>query len=74
MINHLAGAKTDLKAHETIRNCGLVYSIDRGKLHQLILLQEFVQNITSDQMFISGEIVFQMTLATLQQKMIVFSS
>ena len=71
MTSHLASVKTDLKAHQT---CGLVYSIDRGKLHQLILLQEFVQNITSDQMFISGEIVFQMTLATLQQKMIVFSS
>ena len=51
-----------------IQNCGLVYSIDREKLHQLILWQEFVQNIASDQMFISGEMVFQTTLAALQRK------
>ena len=60
--------KTDVEAHEMIWNCGLVYSIDRGKLHQLILWQEFVLNIASDQMFVSDEVVFQITLAALQQK------
>ena len=36
---NLACVKRDVEAHETIRNCGLVYSIDREKL-QLILQQE----------------------------------
>ena len=41
-----------------IQNYELVYSIDREKLHQLILLEEFVKNIAGNQMFISGEIVY----------------
>ena len=32
------------------------------KLHQLILWQEFVQSIDSDQMFISGKMVFHIAL------------
>ena len=47
--------KTHVEVHEMIWNCGLVYSIDREKLHQLILWQEFIKNIAVDQMFISGE-------------------
>ena len=66
VVNHLICVKTDVETHEKIQNCGLVYSIDREKLHQLILQQEFVQNIASDQMFILGEMVFQITLAALQ--------
>ena len=62
----IACVKTNVEAHETIQNCGLVYFIDREKLHQLTLWQEFVQNKSSDQIFISGEMVFQITLATLQ--------
>ena len=31
------------------------------KLYQLILRQEFIQNIASDQIFISSEMVFQIT-------------
>ena len=73
VVSHLACVITNVEAHETIWNCVLVYSIDREKLHQLIMWQEFVQNIASDQMFISNEIVFLITLAALQQKMIVFS-
>ena len=60
--------KTDVEAHETIRNCGLVSYIDREKLDQLMLQQEFIQNIASGQMFISGEMVFQIILTALQQK------
>ena len=57
-----------------IQNCGLVYSVDREKFLQPALQQEFIQNIASDQMFISGEIVLQiLTLTALQQKMILFS-
>ena len=56
-----------------IRNSGLIYFTDREKLHQLILCQEFILNIASEQMFISGEIIFLITLAGLQQNMIVFS-
>ena len=47
--------KTHVEAHEMIWNCGLVYSNDREKLHQLILWQEFIKNTAVDQMFISGE-------------------
>ena len=57
-----------MEAHEMIRNCGLVSYIDREKLDQLMLQQEFIQNIASGQMFISGEMVFQIILAALQQK------
>ena len=60
--------KTDVETHEKTRNSGLVYSIDREKLHQLILQQQFVQNIASNQMFILNEMVFQITLAMLQRK------
>ena len=49
----------------SIWNYGLMYSIDREKLHQLILWQEFIQNIAIDQMFISGEMVFQITLVAI---------
>ena len=70
MVSHLACVKTDVEAYETIQNSGLVYSIHREKLYQLIVQQEFVQNIASHQMFISGEMVFQTTLAALQRKMI----
>ena len=62
-----------LEAHETIWNCGLVYYIDREKLYQPILWQEFIENIASDQILISGKKLFQITLALLQQKAIVFS-
>ena len=55
-----------MEAHKTIQNCGLVYSINIEKLHQLILRQEFFLNIASDQVIISGEMVFQITLAALQ--------
>ena len=48
----IACTKTNVEAHKTIQNCGLVYSMDREKLHQLILRQDFVQHIPSDQMFI----------------------
>ena len=48
----IACTKTDMEAHKTIWNCGLVYSMDTEKLYQLILGQEFVQHIPSDQMFI----------------------
>ena len=67
MVNHLACVKINVKTHKTIRNCGLVYSIDRENL-QLILWQEFVKNIelAGDHMFNSGEMVFQITLAALQ--------
>ena len=68
VVSCLACIKPDVQARKMIWNCGLVYSIDREKLHQLILWQEFVQNIASDQMFILGEMVFQITLAALQQK------
>ena len=72
MVSCLAYIKTDVEVHETIQNCGLVYSIDSEKLHRLILQEQFVQNIpgtvASDQMFISGEIVFLITLTALQQK------
>ena len=47
MVNHLACVKIDVKTHKTIYNCGLVYFIDSEKLHQLIMWQEFVQNIHS---------------------------
>ena len=57
--------KTDIETHETIQNYGLVYSIDTEKL-QLILQQEFIENIASDYMFISGEMVFQIIFAALQ--------
>ena len=57
LYSHLACIKTDKETHEMIQNCGLAYSIDREKLHQQIFWQEFVQNIASDQMFISGEMV-----------------
>ena len=46
--------KTDVEAHKMIQNCGSVHSIDRKKLNQLILQQEFIQNRASDQMFILG--------------------
>ena len=59
---NLACVKRDVEAHETIRNCGLVYSIDREKL-QLILQQECVQNV------VIGEMVFQITLAARKRKM-----
>ena len=57
---------------QEIRNCRLVYSINREKPHQLILQQEFIQNMANNQMFILGEMVFQITWAVLQRKMIVF--
>ena len=47
--------KNHVETHEMIWNCELVYSIDREKLHQLILWQEFIENTAVDQMFISGE-------------------
>ena len=59
VVSHLACIKTDVEAHKVIRNCGLVYPIDREKLHQLILQEEFVHNIARDQMFISDKMVFQ---------------
>ena len=62
--------KTNVEANKTTWNCGLIYSFDKEKLYQLILQQEFIQNIASDQMFISGEMVLQITLAALQQKII----
>ena len=68
MVSHLACIKTDVETQETIWNCRLVYSIDRKKLHQLILQQEFIQNIASDQVYMSGETVFQIILAALQRK------
>ena len=48
-----------MKAHEVIWNCGLVYSIDREKPHQLITFsfEPRVHLECSDHMFISGEIV-----------------
>ena len=49
---NLACVKTDVVAHKMIQNCGLVYSIGTEKL-QLILQQQFIQNIASDQIFIS---------------------
>ena len=68
VVSHLICVKLMWKHTEKTRNSGLVYSIDREKLHQLILQQEFIQNIASDEMFISGEMVIQITLAALQQK------
>ena len=63
-----------MEAHESFDpDCGLIYFTDREKLHQLILWQEFILNIASEQMFISGEIIFLITLAALQRNMIVFS-
>ena len=47
--------KTHVETHEMIWNYELVYSIDREKLHRLILRQEFIKNTAVDQMFISGE-------------------
>ena len=58
VVSHLACVK-NVKTHKTIQNCGLVYSIDREKLHQLMLPQEFIQSIGSDQIFISGEMAFR---------------
>ena len=60
--SHLACIKPMwIKAHETMWNCELVYSIDREKPYQLILWQEFIQEIASHQVFISGKMVFQIT-------------
>ena len=58
-VSYAAHVKTDMKAHEAIWNCGLVYSIDREKSHQLITFsfEPRVHLESSDQMFISGEIV-----------------
>ena len=47
-----------------IQNCGLVHSIDREKLYQLILQQEFIQNRESEPMFILDETIFQITGCT----------
>ena len=58
-VSYAAHVKTDMKAHEAIWNCGLVYSIDREKPHQLNTFS-FVPRIyleCSDHMFVSGEIV-----------------
>ena len=51
-----------------------VYSIDREKLHQIVLPQELLKNISEadDQMFISGKMAFRIILTALQQKKIVF--
>ena len=43
----------------TIRNCGSVYSINRENFHQVSLWHKFAQNLASDQMFISSEMVFE---------------
>ena len=49
MDSHLACVKTDVEAPKMIWNCELVYSINRQKLdEQLILQQEFIQNMASD--------------------------
>ena len=65
----LACIKTDVEAHETIQNCGLVHSIDREKLYQLILWQKFIQNRASVPMFILGEMIFQITGCTTTKKL-----
>ena len=44
VISHLVCVKT----HDKIWNFGLVYSINRKELHQLIMWQEFIQNIASN--------------------------
>ena len=49
-IKHRSHRLACVEAHKIIWNCGLVYSIDTEKLHQLILWQEYVQNIASDPM------------------------
>ena len=58
-VSYAAHVKTDMKAHEGIWNCGLVYSIDREKPQQLITFsfEPRVHLECSDHMFISGEIV-----------------
>ena len=47
--HHLACVKTDVEAHETIWNCGLVYSIDREKPHLLITFS-FAVRICSEKL------------------------
>ena len=68
MVSCLACIKTDVEAHGTLQNCGSVHSIDRKKLYQLILQEEFVQNRASDPMFILGEMIFQITGCTSYNK------
>ena len=51
-----------------VQNCGLVYSIDRESLiSQLlsVLQWEFVSSKYSDQMLISGEMIFEVALSAL---------
>ena len=56
VVGRLACVNTDVEPQKMIWNIGLVYSINTEMLHQLILWNKFVQNIASNQMFISGEI------------------
>ena len=68
MVSCLACVKTDVEAHETCQKCRLVYLINREKHHQPITFS-FVEKIHSeysDQMFVSGEMVFQVALAAVQ--------
>ena len=62
VVSRLACVKIDVEVHKMIRECGLVSSINREKLYQIILWKEFMWNIASDQnylMFTSGEMIFQ---------------
>ena len=60
-VSYLPCVKTDVKAREMIRNCGLVYFTDRENfISQLlsVLQWRFGQNNYSDQIFIPGEMTF----------------
>ena len=48
IAGRLACVNTDVKTQKTIQNHGFVYLINREKLHQLILRQDFIQNIATE--------------------------
>ena len=61
MVSCLAYVKTDMETHEAVRNCKIVYSIHREMPYQPITFS-FAARICSehsDQIFISGEMGFQ---------------
>ena len=72
MVSYLACVKTNMETHEMIQNCGLIYSIDREKIHLPVTSNFCSENLFRIQwaklMFISSEMVLQVTLAILQWK------
>ena len=75
MVSCLACVKTDMEAHEMVRNCEIVYSINREMPYQPITFS-FAASICSeysDQVFISGEMGFQWLRLHYNGEMILFS-